>query len=592
MASAARRATSSSDGDLVRVVPVPGCRPDGERAEPLPAGDQRRPRSPPAAAPSGTGVPVRMASRARASTESGPASPSVACSCGSIASSAWVAAASRSSPPLVGGVHRAPLAEPRHHQLRDERQGQLDVERLGEQLAGLGEERQPGLPAHGRRGAAGRSPGAARAARRPASASGRAYAVGAASSSSSPAHGRCTAAAPGSASSPGAAAGRTAASMCGPAPSPASRRTTPPAAPISSAEPGAAARRRSRPGASSACGSGLACSSALAPRRWARRRCRSVGARRASAGDRVPGPAGTTRPCRCAWWVVPQRLAKWSTSSSPRPRSASSAMSEGSSPADGAAGSTGAGGEVDDRHGQAGRVGDDLDVQFGAGVHDRVGGQLGGQQQRLVEQLVQPRLGEHAPARLPGPRPGCAGRRAAGPGGRACPGCPLSVTRRRLTRLRLLRPGHSSKLATGIRRPLANPHPSASGPPGPRDYAGRRTDGAAGPPGPEDNDDDGTRTDRLARPQSPTRPRCSPSSPQALRRVAGVTLKVRLPRRTGAGRRGGRRVQRRGRPPGAAATGTCGGSAGSSAGTAGSPSGWTRRASRAPGGRRRARSTR
>ena len=51
--------------------------------------------------------------------------------------------------------------------------------------------------------------------------------------------------------------------------------------------------------------------------------------------------------------------------------------------------------EVRDRHGQSARIRGDLDVQLGAGVHDRVGGQLGGQQQRLVEQPVEVGLGEH-----------------------------------------------------------------------------------------------------------------------------------------------------------------------------------------------------
>ena len=49
--------------------------------------------------------------------------------------------------PLVGRVHRAPLPEPGHDELGDQRHRQVDVERLGEQLARLGEERQPALPA-------------------------------------------------------------------------------------------------------------------------------------------------------------------------------------------------------------------------------------------------------------------------------------------------------------------------------------------------------------------------------------------------------------------------------------------------------------
>ncbi len=46
----------------------------------------------------------------------------------------------------LGDVHGAPLAEARHDQLRYQGEGQLDVERLGEQLARLGQERQPGPP--------------------------------------------------------------------------------------------------------------------------------------------------------------------------------------------------------------------------------------------------------------------------------------------------------------------------------------------------------------------------------------------------------------------------------------------------------------
>jgi len=55
----------------------------------------------------------------------------------------------------------------------------------------------------------------------------------------------------------------------------------------------------------------------------------------------------------------------------------------------------GAGREVGDRHGQPGPVGADLDVQLGVGVHHRVRRELGGQQQRLVEQRVEPRVLEH-----------------------------------------------------------------------------------------------------------------------------------------------------------------------------------------------------
>ena len=65
---------------------------------------------------------------------------------------------------------------------------------------------------------------------------------------------------------------------------------------------------------------------------------------------------------------------------------------------------------------------------------------------------------------------------------------------------------------------------------------------------------------------------------EALRRVGRGDLKVRLPRRAGAGRRGGGRLQRGRRRCRSGSTRTCGGSAGSSAARAGSPSGSTRRA--------------
>ena len=88
---------------------------------------------------------------------------------------------------------------------------------------------------------------------------------------------------------------------------------------------GPAGRRRSRPGASSAYGSGSICSSAVSAPALGRVRepARGLGRRRPRRRRRRPGgPAGTTRPCRSAVCMVPQRLAKWSTSSRPRPRSA------------------------------------------------------------------------------------------------------------------------------------------------------------------------------------------------------------------------------------------------------------------------------
>jgi len=67
-----------------------------------------------------------------------------------------------------------------------------------------------------------------------------------------------------------------------------------------------------------------------------------------------------------------------------------------------------AGGEVGDGHGEAGAVGVDLDVQFGTRVFDGVGGQLGGEQQRLVEQFGQPRFEQHGAHQRAGRRGGAA----------------------------------------------------------------------------------------------------------------------------------------------------------------------------------------
>ena len=47
---------------------------------------------------------------------------------------------------VVRGVYRAPAPQPGYHQPRDQGQRQLHVEGLGQQLADLGEERQPGTP--------------------------------------------------------------------------------------------------------------------------------------------------------------------------------------------------------------------------------------------------------------------------------------------------------------------------------------------------------------------------------------------------------------------------------------------------------------
>ena len=228
---------------LVGVVPVSLVPADRERAEPLPAGDQRRPRSPPIGAPSGTWRRSRDASRSRAWIESRRRSrASALCSCGSADSSAWVAAASCSRPHVVGGVHRAPLAEPGHHELRDQRHGQVDVERLGEQLAGLGQERQPGLPAPVGPAQPVVLQVAARAARRRARPAAGRTPPAPASSSSSPGHGRCTGS--------GTRIVRLSSRRCRPTGRavrgrrrrPRSRRTTPPAAPVTRRQPAQQAR--------------------------------------------------------------------------------------------------------------------------------------------------------------------------------------------------------------------------------------------------------------------------------------------------------------------------------------------------------------
>jgi hypothetical protein len=58
--------------------------------------------------------------------------------------------------------------------------------------------------------------------------------------------------------------------------------------------------------------------------------------------------------------------------------------------------------EVGHGHGQAAGVGRHFDVEFGAGVHHRVRGEFRGQQQRLVEQAIEPGLLQHRPDQGPG----------------------------------------------------------------------------------------------------------------------------------------------------------------------------------------------
>ncbi len=119
---------------------------DGQGAEPLPAGDQRdgEPLHRPAdrhLRRASRGLPQPGLDRVRPGLLQHPVK---------LRQHRLVGVAGRGEPqpaPLVGGVHHAPLAEPGHHQLWDERHRQLDVQGLGEQLARLGEEGQPGRPA-------------------------------------------------------------------------------------------------------------------------------------------------------------------------------------------------------------------------------------------------------------------------------------------------------------------------------------------------------------------------------------------------------------------------------------------------------------
>ena len=369
--------------------PPPGCRAAGR-------GRSAGPRSPPSARRAAPGAALRDASRSRAWIESGPVSASTLCSCGQ---HRLVGVAGRGQPqpaPLVGGVHRAPLAEPGHHELRDQRHGQLDVERLGEQLARLGQERQPGLPAdvgpaqpvvlqvqreplggeHGQR------PGVRRRARRPAPARRRT--------------GGARPAAPGAARRRRGAAGRSGPAPGGRCPSPRSSRTTPPAAPTISADPGQQARRRSRAAARRRTGRGWSASA-----RSSRRRSGAVPSTgRRCAGRRATGGAGPVVARRRAVQPEPDALAGGQVAWCPSGwRSGRPAAGRGrarrprrcrsvSLRAPTASSSTGPGAKSVTVTVSPIAVGDDLDVQLGAGVLDRVGGQLGGEQQRLVEQVV------------------------------------------------------------------------------------------------------------------------------------------------------------------------------------------------------------
>ena len=328
--------------------------------------------------------------------------------------------------PLVGGVHRAPLAQPGHHELRDQRHGQVDVERLGEQLAGLGEEGQPGLPAQVGAAQPVVLQVAARAARRPGwPAAGRTPTGERVQLQLARRTAGCTVSGTRHASRRRSRGARPYRASSLPARRRRRGRAGPRRRPRRSAgragragrvrEVGEAARRRARPGS--------ICSSAVsAPTLGAARVAggRPGGTSGRTSCRRAAGPAGTTRPCRSASWMVPQRLAKWSTSSRPRPRSATSPMSDGL---------VAAGRPRAARPGPAAKSVTVTVSPAGSAVTSmsrsvpacttRVGGQLGGQQQRLVEQV-----GPARPPRAPsGPAPGrrraCAGRWAAGRAARA-----------------------------------------------------------------------------------------------------------------------------------------------------------------------------
>ena len=403
-----------------------GAAADGQGAEPLPAGDQRdrealhrrrragpAPRcgTPRAGGPGSTPARSRPAPRAAA---------------GSIDSSAWRGRGQPQPAPLVGGVHRAPLAEPGHHQLRDQRHRQLDVQRLGEQLARLGQERQPGLPADvgpaqpvvlqvqrqplggERRQRLGRTPD------------------GAASSSSSPGvrpvhrsgtrSSRCRRA---------RRAGRSGPAPGGRRPSPRSRRTAPPAAPTISASRASRLGRRTRRARSSAYSSGAVCSRSLSA--LGARRGRSVlavgGAPAGAAGRRsapgrssrnqTPLPVGRCSGAPAAGEVVDQQQA------AARARQTSSISVE-SLRAPTVSSSTGAGGEVGDRDGQPDRRSATTSMSSSVpACIDGVGGQLGGEQQRLVDQLVQAASVKHRADH------GAGGGRRTAVGGQAYAGRPV-----------------------------------------------------------------------------------------------------------------------------------------------------------------------
>ena len=165
-------------------------------------------------------------------------------------------------------------------------------------------------------------------------ASGRAYVEGAASSSSSPVYGRCTASGTRSSSLPSRGCRPYRANTWVPSPSPRSSRTVPPAAPTISPTRLSRAVANSGSG-SSAYGSGVICiNSLIAAALGVPLPVRSGSVTGGGPADGRAGPPGPGRsrrnqtPLPVGRYVVPHRLEKWSTSSSPRPRAATSVMSE------------------------------------------------------------------------------------------------------------------------------------------------------------------------------------------------------------------------------------------------------------------------
>jgi hypothetical protein len=131
------------DRDLLRLLPVVAVAPHRQRTEPLAARGQwqreavhrRRQRRLPAGA-DGVPQPGRRSGRGQLGEQVGQGR--------------LVAVRGRGElrlAPLVRGVDRTPLAEPRHDQPGDQGHGEVDLQGLGEQLARLRQEGQPRLAA-------------------------------------------------------------------------------------------------------------------------------------------------------------------------------------------------------------------------------------------------------------------------------------------------------------------------------------------------------------------------------------------------------------------------------------------------------------